>query len=237
MSKSGAENGCVLEAVGLEKRYGSKVFLNDLSVHLFPGETLGLVGHNGSGKSTLLSILAQTSKPDAGALRSHGRSVLGDRAFLRQHVGYVPQQPGLPGDLKVERIVRYWQSLCQAEDEGAYQDAVMRMGLSALLSKRASQLSGGQKQRVSIALAILNRPKLLLLDEAMSALDVEYRAVLSEYIRMCVSDGGAVILCSHMREEIARYCDRVLMLRGGAVAFYGSREDFFAQAGAEESWI
>ena len=99
----------MLVATGITKQYRNKTVLYDASFTLAPGETLGIAGHNGSGKTTLLSIVAQVTKPDAGDILSGGVSILGNRTFLREHMGYIPQHNGLLGDLTVRETLRFWQ--------------------------------------------------------------------------------------------------------------------------------
>ena len=223
-----------LQAEGLAKSYGEKLALDHVSFEVNGGECLGIAGHNGSGKSTLLSLISQTLTPDAGDLQLSGASVFGDRRFLREEVGYVPQQDGLLPELRVEEMLRSWQALIQADDEAAYQAAVELMGLSPLLRKKIAQLSGGMKKRVSIALALLGSPRLLILDEVLSALDRNYCEGFLQYIQSFVAAGGGVLYCTHQKDEMLQICDRLLILKQGNVVFYDRIEALSAEALASD---
>ena len=210
----------VLEIISLSKRYGEKLALDAVSFSLQPGEVLGIAGHNGSGKSTLLSLVSQTLRPDSGRIVHEGKDILGDREFLKNHVGYIPQQDGLLEDLTVEETLRAWQSLCAAPSDAVRKDAEAWLGLSPLLRKRISALSGGMKKRVSIALALLNQPDILIMDEVAAALDRKYGQALAEFLLDFTKKGGSVLYCSHQKEELLQLCDRLLVLRNGTVIFY-----------------
>ena len=214
------QNTFEMEACSLSKKYGEKEALKQVSFRLSSGHCLGIAGHNGSGKSTLLGLVSQTIQPSAGDLRVQGHSLLGDRSFLRNYVGYVPQYDGLLEDLTVERSLRYWSSLLPRSNETTYLEVTKLMGLSSLRKKKISELSGGMKKRVSIALVLLGRPKLLIMDEAFSALDREYSEALSEFMKSFLSQGGSILLCSHQMKDLLIFSHKLLILRKGSVVFY-----------------
>lgn len=148
----------MLEVRQLCKSYGGRQVLAPASFVLPPGQCLGLAGSNGSGKSTLLRLLAQIQRPDSGDVRFQGRSVLGDRHFLRQELGYVPQSAELARELTVEQQLDLWRRACDLT--GPTPPEVLELlGLEPLQKKPIRALSGGMAQRVSIALALLARPR------------------------------------------------------------------------------
>ena len=206
----------MLEIRGLCKSYEGRQALSPVSFVLPPGQCLGLAGSNGSGKSTLLRLIAQIEKPDSGDVLFQGRSVLGDRRFLRRGLGYVPQSAELAGELTVRQQLVLWQAACEASGP-LPGDVLELLGLESLLKTPIRALSGGMAQRVSIALALLARPEVLLMDEATSGLDRSYVPQLLDWLEEYVGRGGSLVWCSHRPDELDRLCGAVLRLENGAV--------------------
>jgi len=205
----------MLEVRQLCKSYGGRQVLAPASFVLPPGQCLGLAGSNGSGKSTLLRLLAQIQRPDSGDVRFQGRSVLGDRHFLRQELGYVPQSAELARELTVEQQLDLWRRACDLT--GPTPPAGLELlGLEPLQKKPIRALSGGMAQRVSIALALLARPQVLLMDESTAGLDRDYVPRLLDWLEgVYLPGGGSVIWCSHHPAELERLCGAVLRLEDG----------------------
>lgn len=207
----------MLEIRGLCKSYGGRQVLSPASFVLPPGQCLGLAGHNGSGKSTLLRLLAQVQRPDGGDVLYRGRSVLGDRQFLRRTLGYAPQSAELAAGLTVAGQLKLWQRACGLA--GPVPGEVLELlGLAELLRRPIRALSGGMAQRVSIALALLSRPQVLLMDEATAGLDQDYVPRLLDYLESFMAAGGSLIWCSHHPQELERLCGAVLRLEAGRPA-------------------
>ena len=205
----------MLEVRQLCKSYGGRQVLAPASFVLPPGQCLGLAGSNGSGKSTLLRLLAQIQRPDSGDILFQGRSVLGDRHFLRRQLGYVPQSAELAAGLTVEGQLKLWQRACGLT--GPVPGEVLELlGLEELLRRPIRALSGGMAQRVSIALALLSRPQVLLMDESTAGLDQDYVPRLLDWLEgVYLPGGGSVIWCSHHPAELERLCGAVLRLEDG----------------------
>ena len=205
----------MLEVRQLCKSYGGRQVLAPASFVLPPGQCLGLAGSNGSGKSTLLRLLAQIQRPDSGDVRFQGRSVLGDRHFLRQELGYVPQSAELARELTVEQQLDLWRRACDLT--GPTPPEVLELlGLEPLQKKPIRALSGGMAQRVSIALALLARPQVLLMDESTAGLDRDYVPRLLDWLEgVYLPGGGSVIWCRHHPAELERLCGAVLRLEDG----------------------
>lgn len=204
----------MLEARELCKSYGGRQVLSPVSFLLPSGHCLGLAGSNGSGKSTLLRLLAQIERPDSGDILSEGRSVLGDREFLRRHLGYVPQSAELARELTVEQQLVLWQRACGLKGP-LPGDILELLGLEPLLRRPVRALSGGMAQRVSIAMALLPRPRILLMDEATAGLDQDYVPRLLDWLEKFLDGGGSLVWCSHQRPELERLCGAVLRLEDG----------------------
>lgn len=204
----------MLEVRQLCKSYGGRQVLAPISFLLPPGQCLGLAGSNGSGKSTLLRLVAQIQRPDSGDVLYQGRSVLGDRQFLRRRLGYVPQHAELAGELTVRQQLVLWQRACGLTGP-LPADILELLGLEELLPRPIRALSGGMAQRASIAMALLSRPQILLMDEATAGLDQSYVPQLLDWLEGFAAGGGSLVWCSHHQEELDRLCGAVLRLEDG----------------------
>ena len=201
----------MLLAREISKAYHHRQILDSVSFALPAGHCLGVTGENGSGKSTLLSILAQVNTPDSGDILYRGRSILGDRAFLRQHLGYVPQSCDLLEDLTAMQQLQLWQSACGCREK--LPGDVAEMLLFRELEKvKIGEMSGGMQRRVSIALALCTNPEILVMDEATTGLDSRFRENLLTYLEDYLKRGGRILWCSHLPEENRRLCGTVLPL-------------------------
>jgi ABC-2 type transport system ATP-binding protein len=202
----------VLEASDLVKRFGDREALRGVSVSAERGELVAVIGPNGAGKTTLLSILAGIQRPDAGSVGTGGGGV-----------GWVPQQPALYGKLTVAENLSLFARLERVPDP---RDAVERMleltGLGERAGDQVAELSGGNRQRVNIAIGLLARPELLLLDEPSAALDPRQRERLWEFILRLAGEGTTVLYATHNIQEADRYANRVVVLADGELLFTGS---------------
>lgn len=201
----------MLEIRNLCKSYHGRQALSPVSFFLPAGQCLGITGENGSGKSTLLRLLAQIEPPDSGDVLFQGRSVLGDRKFLRSRLGYVPQSVDLMEDLTVRSQLKLWQSACGISDP-LPSDIDELLGLTPMMSTPIRTLSGGMQRRVSIAMALLNCPDILIMDESTTGLDREYCLRLLDWLEAFLARGGRLIWCSHQKQELDRLCGSCIRL-------------------------
>lgn len=206
----------MLEIDGLCKSYHGRMILKPVRFFLPEGQCLGITGDNGSGKSTLLRLLAQVERPDSGDVRFRGRSVLGDRKFLRNDLGYVPQHNDLMQDLTVEQQLQLWQSACGLK-QPLSEEVSELLGIGPMLKKKIRTLSGGMQRRVSIAMALMGDPQILIMDEATVGLDRDYRLGLLGWLEVFLARGGRMIWCSHDPEELDRLCGDRLRICDGKV--------------------
>ena len=229
----------VLSAQNISKQYKKQTVLDRVSFSVAPGQALGVTGHNGSGKSTLLSIVAQMLPPDGGQLLYQGKNVLGDRAFLRRMVGYVPQHNALLDDVTVKETLAFFARLYGISPEHIFApgSAASAMGLEPLQKKRIKTLSGGMQKRLSIALALLHTPSFLLLDEVLGALDRNFRNAFQHWMHAYLKSGGAIIYCSHEAEELRSLCSHMLVLKNGKVIFHSPIADFPSDAHAIDEML
>ncbi len=201
-----------IEARGLVKRYGEREALRGVDFGVNPGEVLAVIGPNGAGKTTLLSILAGISKADEG-----------DVLLPNGDVGWVPQQAALYRRLTVEENLLLFARLEGHEDPHAsVEEMLVLTGLGERRGEIVARLSGGNQQRVNIAIGLLSRPVVLLLDEPSVGLDPRQRARLWEFISGLAGGGATVIFSTHDIQEAERYGERLLVLADGEALFDGA---------------
>jgi ABC-2 type transport system ATP-binding protein len=207
-----AGSGAALEARGIAKSYGPQVALRGVGFSAVPGELLAVIGPNGAGKTTLLSILAGIVEPDQGEVRMpHGE------------VGWVPQQAALYRRLTVEENLRLFAQLERREDvDGVVEAMLEQTGLGGRRDEVVARLSGGNQQRINIAIGLLARPAVLLLDEPSAGLDPRQRARLWEFVAGLARGGTTVIFSTHNIQEAERYGERLLVLADGERLFDGA---------------
>jgi ABC-2 type transport system ATP-binding protein len=218
-----------IEVRGLHKRYGDKVAVEDVSLAVEPGEIYGILGRNGAGKTTTVEAVAGLRRPDRGSLDVLGLDPRRDRARLRQVLGVQLQESALHSALTVLELVRLHRSFHR---DGADVDALIEgVGLADRRRTRFENLSGGQQQRLNIALALVGRPRAVILDELTTGLDPEARRHMWAMVERLREDGVTVVLVSHHMEEVERLCDRVALIDRGRVAAVDTSAGLVARAG------
>lgn len=209
MSETNQIQGPILVCNGISKKYKSKTVLSDVSLKVYQGDIVGLVGANGSGKSTLLKILA-------GSLSYSGNIVCFGKkatpAVLSKNIGYVPQENPLFDNLSVKDNLKLWYAESGKKYDPANDKLLAKLGLKEYENYIVSKLSGGLKKRVSIACQAAMNPKILILDEPGAALDVVCKEDIKAYLLEYVSEGGTVIITTHEETEL-KICNRMLLIK------------------------
>lgn len=206
--------------------------MEGLSFALWPGEVIGLVGANGGGKTTSLRILAGLLTPDGGTGTVLGRDLRRDTSFLRHEIGYLAQGFSLHAELTVAENLRFRADLYGASSPRmAVVRALERFGLSALADRQVKYLSGGWSRRAQVAAAVVHEPRLVLLDEPTTGLDLASQRHLWGCIMAMAESGAGIVIATHDLREAER-CHRVAFLVDGAVRAYGAPRDLVAQAAA-----
>lgn len=213
----------VVQVESVTHRYGERVALDGVSMSVGSGVLLGLLGPNGGGKTTLFKILTTLLTPTAGAAHIAGFNVVADRARVRQQIGIVFQHPSLDSKLTVRENVMHQGHLygLRGRDLVDRRDKLLaRFGLADRAGDRVDKLSGGLQRRVELAKGLLHEPRVLLLDEPSTGLDVTARTELMRTLRSLTNDDGVTcLLTTHLMEE-ADQCDQVAILdEGQLVAF------------------
>ena len=200
-----------LDAVS--RSYGAVTAVDNVSLEINSGEILGLLGPNGAGKTTLISMLLGLRRPTSGSVRIFGSNPVD--AASRRFLGSTPQETALPETLRVGEVIDFVGS--HFADRTATAALADEFGLGELLRKQTGALSGGQKRRLSVALAFVGNPKLVLLDEPTTGLDVDARRTLWAALRRQNEAGATVVVTSHYLEEIEALAERVVVMGHGRV--------------------
>ena len=217
----------MLSVEGLTKRYGALAAIKDVSFEVRPGEVLGLLGPNGSGKSTTVKILTGLLAPSDGTVRINGRDALADLPAYKTTIGYVPEEPHLYSYLTGPEYLRLVGRL-RLVSASALDDKIDRfLQLLGIYDDRYQTLasySKGMRQKVLIAAAVLHNPRIVILDEPFSGLDVSAARVLKAFVRALAADGKIVVFSSHVLEVVEQVCSRVVILKDGHVVGHDSVE-------------
>lgn len=217
----------MLEVRRLTKRYGALVAIDDVSFEVRPGEVLGLLGPNGSGKSTTVKILTGLLDPTAGGVFMNGRDVASDLQGFKRFVGYVPEEPYLYTYLTGPEYLRLVGRL-RSVPERALDDKIDRflqlLGIYDDRYQTIGSYSKGMRQKVLIAAAVLHNPRIVVLDEPFSGLDVTAARVLKAFVRALAAAGKMVVFSSHVLEVVEQVCSRVVILKDGRIVGHDSVE-------------
>jgi ABC-2 type transport system ATP-binding protein len=225
----------IVVARGVVKRWGRTTALAGVDADIGPGVT-GLLGSNGAGKTTLLGLILGLHRQDDGRLEVLGLDPTTSGPEVRARLGYAPEHDALPGDVKAHDLVRHIaeiHGIPHKEAVGRASDALWHVELGEERFRPIGTMSTGQRQRVKLAAAMVHDPSLLLLDEPTNGLDPMQRdAMLTLIHRIGTEFGIAVILSSHLLEEVERVCDAVVILSGGTVVAAGGLDELRGGGGA-----
>jgi len=200
----------------VRKTYGSTVAVDEVSFDVHDGEIFGLIGPNGAGKTTTMECVEGLRKPDRGTISVLGLDPVGDVYQLQERIGVQLQQAQLQKRIKVWEAVYLWASLYRKKPADG--DRLLeQLGLTEKRDAWFMTLSGGQKQRLFIALALINDPDVVFLDELTTGLDPQSRRAIWDLVRGIRARGKTVFLTTHLMEEAERLCDRVAIIDHGRI--------------------
>jgi ABC-2 type transport system ATP-binding protein len=206
----------VIQVSGVRKTYGSMVAVDEVSFEVNDGEIFGLIGPNGAGKTTTMECIEGLRTPDRGVIAVLGLNPIQDAYKLQERIGVQLQQAQLQKRIKVWEAVDLWASLYRKKTL----DGERLLEQLGLIDKRNAwfmNLSGGQKQRLFIALALINDPEVVFLDELTTGLDPQSRRAIWDLVRGIRERGKTVFLTTHLMEEAERLCDRVAIMEHGRI--------------------
>jgi ABC-2 type transport system ATP-binding protein len=217
-----------IEVEELAKRYGDTVAVADVSFEVAQGEIFGLLGPNGAGKTTTIECVQGLRRPDHGRVRVLGIDPQRQRAALRRRIGSQLQESALPDRLKVWEALDLFASL--TPDNPGWSTLAEQWGLAGKSRSSFASLSGGERQRLFVALALVNQPEVVFLDEMTQGLDPAGRRVAWDLIRAIRERGSTVVLVTHHLDEAEQLCDRLAIINGGRVVTVGRPQELIARS-------
>lgn len=212
---------------GFTKRFGGLVAVDHVDLDIPPGEFFGLLGPNGAGKTTLIRMLVGLSTPTAGSASIYGRDVVKDAVEARRLIGVAPQEYNFDENLKTKEILTYhagYYGMGKEERERRAAEILDFLDIKDKADQYCDKLSGGMKRRLLIGRALMQRPKVLFLDEPTTGVDVHLRRSLWEMLKKLNASGTTIVLTTHYIEEAESLCDRVAIMDRGRFIALGSPE-------------
>jgi len=226
----------VITVSHLSKSFGKIRAVRDISFEARDGEITGLLGPNGAGKTTTLRMLYSLLPPDAGDIRIDGLDPTRDAMRIKRTLGVVPDSRGLYRRLTARENIAYYAALhgmSQADTRARIDELADTLGMADFIDRRTEGFSQGQRVKVAIARAMVHRPQTVLLDEPSNGLDVMSTRALRAYIRGLKAAGHSVILSTHIMQEVAALCDRVVIIARGRIAADGTQRELLERSGCE----
>lgn len=217
-----------VEVSDLVKRYGAVEAVRGLSFSVASGEIVGLLGPNGAGKTSALECVIGLRQADGGAIRVCGIDARQDQTAMRERIGVQLQATALPEQMRVREAIALFASFYRRSVAPA--TLIERFSLGEKIDAPFSSLSGGQKQRLGLALALVNDPEVLFLDEPTAAMDPQARRELHDSIRALKQAGRSVLITTHYIEEAEELCDRVVIVDHGKVIAEGTPSELIARS-------
>ncbi|MEG0015958.1 MAG: ABC transporter ATP-binding protein [Gordonibacter sp.] len=230
----------VLAVEGVVKTFGSKRAVNEVSLEVMPGDIFGFVGHNGAGKTTLIRSIVGVSSYDAGDIRIMGRSVRTDPLSCKRAVAYVPDNPDIYEFLTGIQYLNYIADIFEVsavmrrQRIRVYAD---RFALTEALGDLVSSYSHGMRQKLALIGALMHEPKLLVLDEPFVGLDPEASFNMKEMLRELAERGSAVFFSSHVLEVVEKLCNKVAIIKQGALRACGPTAEVVGDESLEDVFL
>lgn len=222
----------VIEAQQLTKHYGDKCVVDKLDLTVAAGQCFGLLGPNGAGKTTTLRMILGMASPDSGNLQVLGHAIPEQARQMRAQLGVVPQMDNLDPDFTVtENLYTYasYFGLCRSQIKDRIEYLLDFANLQSKRDARIDTLSGGMQRRLTLARALINKPKILILDEPTTGLDPQARQIIWQRLRQLQNEGMTIVLTTHYMEEAQRLCDQIVIVDQGRMIAGGSPQQLIAE--------
>ena len=224
----------------LTKTYGEKKAVDDLSLHIRPGEIFGFIGHNGAGKSTTLKSAVGILQFDAGTITINGKNILEEPVRCKQEFAYIPDNPDLYDFMSGIKYLNFIADIF-AVPAGERQERIRRYAdlfeLTEDLAQPVSAYSHGMKQKLALIAAWLHSPKLIVMDEPLVGLDPKASHLLKEMMREHCDAGGAIFFSTHVLEVAEKLCDKVAIIKQGRLVKVGTMEEVKGDESLEEVFL
>ena len=219
-------NEPILTCRGLTKLYGSMPAINELTVDIFKGKIVGLLGPNGSGKTTLIKPAAGLLQPSSGVLTVSGMPV---GVETKKRVSYLPDRDYLPGNMRARELLKMFSDFYEDFDQQKAIEMLSRLGID--LSKRFRTMSKGTREKVQLSLVMSRQADLYLLDEPIAAVDPAARDYILRTVIQNYKEGSTVLISTHLIADVEPVLDDVLMMQNGTIRLYGPAAGIRAEAG------
>ena len=224
----------------LSKRYGERAAVDDLSLHIAPGEIYGFIGHNGAGKTTTLKAVAGILQFDAGEIRVCGRSIQKEPLECKRQMAYIPDDPDLYDFMTGAQYLSFIADIFaipEQQRQERIREYAGRFQLLEELGKPIAAYSHGMKQKLAIISAWLHQPRLLLMDEPFVGLDPSAAHLLKGMMRELCRQGGAIFFSTHVLEVAEKLCDKVAIIKEGRLIRCGTMEQVRGDASLEQVFL
>ena len=230
----------MLQIEHLTKIYGEKKAVDDLSLHILPGEIYGFIGHNGAGKTTTLKSVAGILRFDAGEIRIDGTSIRTDPLACKRKLAYIPDNPDLYDYMTGIQYLNFIANIfgvSAADRQVRIRELAERFELTNDLAQPIAAYSHGMKQKLAIISAWLHAPQLVVMDEPFVGLDPKAAHLLKGMMRELCDRGGAIFFSTHVLEVAEKLCDKVAILRAGKLIRSGTMEEVKGDDSLEEVFL
>ena len=230
----------MLQIQHLTKVYGEKKAVDDLSLHILPGEIYGFIGHNGAGKTTTLKAVAGILQFDAGEILIGGTSIKADPLACKREIAYIPDNPDLYDYMTGIKYLHFIADIFGVSaDERLHRirDYAARFELTDDLAQPIAAYSHGMKQKLAIIAAWLHQPRLILMDEPFVGLDPKAAHLLKGMMREVCDQGGAIFFSTHVLEVAEKLCDKVAIIKEGRLIRSGSMEEVKGDDSLEQVFL
>ena len=213
-----------LEVIDLSKTYNDREAVKNISFRVNKNEIIGILGPNGCGKTTTIGMILGLLKPSSGKVLIHGIEIEIKRVDLLSHLNFISPYIELPKKLTVKQNLEVYGRLYDVKNlKSKIDDLSEKLRLSEILNKITGELSSGQKNRVSLAKSLINKPKLLFLDEPTASLDPDTGDFVREYLETYkLKNELTILLASHNMKEVERLCDNIVMMKNGSIVDEGT---------------
>ena len=225
----------IVEIERVTKSYGDLIAVNDVSLSIEQGEVFSLVGPNGAGKTTLIEMIEGLRTPDSGSIKALGLDPTREGTELRERIGVLLQTTSIQPDIKVKEALKLFASFYNHTSNT--EELLTMLSLEDYAGRRFNKLSGGLKQRTAIALALVNDPEILFLDELTTGLDPQARRNMWELVERIRGEGKTIFLTTHYMEEAEKLCDRVGIIDYGKIIALDTPRNLINNLGAESKVI
>jgi len=230
----------MLKIEHLTKTFGEKKAVDDLTLHIAPGEIYGFIGHNGAGKTTTLRSIAGIQQFDQGEILIHGLSIKTDPLECKRQMAYIPDNPDLyeyMSGIKYLNFIADVFGVSPQDRQERIRDYADRFELTQDLAQPVAAYSHGMKQKLAIISAWLHAPRLILMDEPFVGLDPKASHLLKEMMREVCDEGGAIFFSTHVLEVAEKLCDKVAIIKQGQLIRSGTMEEVKGDDSLEEVFL